>query len=570
MSPVQRSRPHSTDACPEAGTGAAFDRASRRRLRIVAWAFVAGFAIIAARLVDLALLASPGAEAKAAAHGTSQARPDIVDRNGSILATDIKVASMYGDPRRIVDLGDTIDQLLLAMPQLERPFLLERLSRERDFVWLKRGVTPADRARIHNLGLPGIGFVDERRRVYPAGRALAHVVGHVNVDNQGQAGIEKYLDGRGDDGGFATPAAAGPSEVALAVDLRVSHAVRDELVKAMDTFSAKAAAAVVLDVATGEVVGLSSLPDYDPHDPKQSLAPDRINRISKGVFELGSTFKAFTVAMALDEGVAGLETSYDARTPIRVGRYSIGDYHAKSRYLTVSEIFVYSSNIGAAKMALDTGVEAHQAFLRRIGMLERVRTELPETSDPLVPDPWRPISTMTIAFGHGLGVTPLHAASAAAALVNGGKLIAPTFLRRSRGEAELYARQVLSADTSAKMRYLMRLNVQKGTARKAAVPGYRVGGKTGTAEKAGPHGYDRSKLLNTFIAAFPIDAPRYIVLVLLDEPRATRETHGFATSGWNAAPTVADIIGRIAPMLGIAPDGRVDEFDAGFLLAAIR
>jgi cell division protein FtsI (penicillin-binding protein 3) len=203
-------------------------------------------------------------------------------------------------------------------------------------------------------------------------------------------------------------------------------------------------------------------------------------------------------------------------------------------------------------------------------MLERVRTELPETSDPLVPDPWRPISTMTIAFGHGLGVTPLHAASAAAALVNGGKLIAPTFLRRSRGEAELYARQVLSADTSAKMRYLMRLNVQKGTARKAAVPGYRVGGKTGTAEKAGPHGYDRSKLLNTFIAAFPIDAPRYIVLVLLDEPRATRETHGFATSGWNAAPTVAGIIGRIAPMLGIAPDGRVDEFDAGFLLAAIR
>jgi len=544
------------------------DVATRRRLKIVGWAFIAGFALIAARLVDFAEFTPPPEAGRQYSAVVPHARPDLLDRNGTIVATDIKVASMYADPRRILDIGDTIDQLNIALPELSRSFLRERLSRERDFVWLKRGMTPRAQAKIHNLGLPGIGFIDELRRIYPAGRALAHVVGYVNVDNQGQAGMEKYLDELGIGARFPGARTADPSPVTLSVDLRVSHAMRDELIAAMEKFSAKAAGAVVLDVETGEVLGLSSLPDYDPHNPKESLEPDRINRISKGVFEFGSTFKAFTVAMALDEHVATLSTSYDARTPIRVGRQSIGDYHAKKSYLTLQEIFVYSSNIGAAKMALDAGIETHQAFLRRIGMLDRIATELPETSDPLIPEPWRPVSTMTIAFGHGLGVTPLHAATAAAALVNGGHLIAPTFLKRSRAEAELYAKQVISADTSAKMRYLMRLNVLEGTARKAAVAGYRVGGKTGTAEKAGPRGYDSNKLLTTFIATFPVDSPRYVVVVLLDEPKGIKETHGYATSGWNAAPTVAGIIGRIAPMLGVVPDDQADGQAADFLLAA--
>ncbi|NND50508.1 MAG: penicillin-binding protein 2, partial [Rhizobiales bacterium] len=491
------SNPHERETHATAAGNA--DEASKRRLRLVTLAFVGGFALIGGRLVQLALDAVPadgaGRQAIAAA---SNSRPDILDRNGIMVATDIKVASMYADPRRVVDIVDTIDQLTIAMPELDRAFLRERLSRERDFVWLKRGMTPRDRARIHNLGLPGVGFVEETRRVYPAGRTLAHVVGHVNVDNQGQAGMEKFLDGFEKKGRFANSVAAAPSESTLSIDLRVAHAMRNELERAMDKFSAKAAAAVVVDVDTGEVIGLSSLPDYDPHKPKESLSPDRINRITKGVFELGSTFKAFTVAMALDEHVATLNSTYDARTPIRIGRQSIGDFHAENRVLTVSEIFTYSSNIGSARMALDAGIETHQAFLRRMGMFERVLTELPETSDPLLPDPWREVSTMTIAFGHGIGVTPLHVASAAAALVNGGRLIAPTFLKRSRREADIYAHPVISPETSAKMRYLMRLNVQNGTAKKAAVEGYRVGGKTGTAEKAGKGGYSKDKLLTTF------------------------------------------------------------------------
>lgn len=540
-----------------------------RRIRFVALAFMGGFSLIAGRLFDLALF--PPEDTGQVARASQQVnthRPDIFDRNGAMVATDIQVASLFADPRRVVDIGDTVDQLMLVMPELDRAQIRERLGAKRAFVWLKRGLTPRQKAEIHNLGMPGLGFIDETRRVYPAGPVLAHVVGHVNVDNAGQSGIEKHLDLRagGRSTGLSAPAKPGP--VTLSVDLRVNHAMRDELAQAMETFSAKAAAGVIMDVETGEVVALSSLPDFDPHKPADALKPDRINRITKGLYELGSTFKTFTTAMALDTGVATLETSYDARTPIRVGRHTINDFHAKSRFLTLPEIFIYSSNIGSAKMALDVGTDGHQAFLRRLGMLDRLRSEIPETGVPLVPDPWREVSSMTIAFGHGLSVTPLHAAAAAAALVNGGKLVPPTFVRRTPAEAALFAEQVLHEDTSRKMRYLMRLNVNKGTARKAAVEGFRVGGKTGTAEKAGARGYDRNRLLTTFIGCFPADSPRYVVVILLDEPKGTKETFGHATSGWNAAPTVAAIIRRVAPMLGVAPDSISDSAPAEVLLAA--
>jgi cell division protein FtsI (penicillin-binding protein 3) len=548
---------------------AASPRAFRRRVRVVAWGFALGFALIAGRLADLAAFppAEPGPVIEAAKQ-FGRARPDLLDRNGTILATDIEVASLFADPARIGDAEDTVDQLALLLPDLDRAAVVKRLKSDKRFEWIKRGLTPRQKAEVHNLGLPGLGFVNETRRVYPAGRTMSHVIGHVNVDNVGMAGMEKYVDDQEMAKRFGLTGPAKPGPITLSVDLRVEHAMRNELVRAMETYKAKAAAGIILDARTGEVMALSSLPDYDPQNPKEALEPDRINRIAKGVFELGSTFKAFTVAMALDTGTSTLETVYDARSAIRVGRYSIGDYHAKSRYLTLTEIFVYSSNIGAAKMALDVGMEGHQAFLKRIGMLDRIKTELPETAEPLVPKPWLPISTMTIAFGHGLGVTPLHAAVASAALVNGGRLMPPTFLKRTAAEADMFARQVIEPDTSRELRYLMRLNVEKGTARRAAVKGYRVGGKTGTAEKAGPNGYDRNKLLTTFIAAFPSEDPAYVAIVLLDEPKGSKETYGYATSGWNAAPTMANIIARVGPMLGVAPDNEMDELGAVFLLAA--
>jgi cell division protein FtsI (penicillin-binding protein 3) len=325
----------------------------------------------------------------------------------------------------------------------------------------------------------------------------------------------------------------------------------------------------VSDVNTGEIVAMVSLPDFDPNDPKQANDPTRINRLTTGVFELGSTFKALTIAMALDSGKITLNSSFDARVPLRYGRFSIHDYHAQRRVLSVPEIFTYSSNIGTARIALAMGVEHHKWFLRKMGQLDRLRTELPESAEPLVPKRWGELNTVTIAFGHGLSVAPLQAVEGINALVNGGLLIPPTFLRRTREEALKLGKPVVKPETSAKMRYLMRLNAEKGSARKADVEGYYVGGKTGTSEKVVNGRYSKTKVLNTFTAILPADKPRFQVLIMLDEPQALPETHGFTTSGWNAVPTAGKVIARIAPMLGITPRFDLPPADQ-LILAKVR
>jgi cell division protein FtsI (penicillin-binding protein 3) len=306
-------------------------------------------------------------------------------------------------------------------------------------------------------------------------------------------------------------------------------------------------------VRSGEIVAMVSEPDYDPNNPREALDPDRINRLTTGVYEMGSNFKALTVAMALDSGKVNLNSSFDARVPLRYGKFNISDYHAQRRVLSVPEIFTYSSNIGAARMALSVGVEGHKNFLRKIGQLDRMRTELPESAEPIVPKRWGELNTVTISFGHGLSVAPLQAVMGFAALMNGGHLIPPTFLKRSPEEVKAVAKRVLKPETSAAMRYLMRLNAEKGSGSKADVRGYYVGGKTGTAEKVVGGRYSKTKLLCDFIAVLPADDPHYIVLIMLDEPQATPETHGYATAGWNAAPTAAKVIARVAPLLGLEP-----------------
>ena len=528
----------------------------RSRLRLAMGMFALGYAAIALRLIVLA--ATPQA---AAAYGYSAeqalaaTRPEILDRNGDILATDIKTPSLYADPRQIIDAEDAIDQLVQVLPGLNTDRLRADLKSGRSFVFVRREMTPAQQAAVHEMGIPGLGFVEENRRIYPSGATASHVLGHVGVDHTGLAGIEKYMDSQGlaalHEAGFAV--GRGQEPVRLSIDLRVQHAVRAELAAAIERFQAEAAAGIVLDAHSGEILALVSLPDYDPNSGAEALDPDRLNRITAGVFEMGSTFKVFTTAMALDEGVATLTDSYDASRPIRVASFTIDDYHGKHRRLSVPEIFIYSSNIGAARMALDVGPERHRAFLRRLGLFDRLDTELPESASPLVPAKWREITTMTAAFGHGISVTPLQMASGLAALVNGGDLVAPTLLPRSRAEARALARPVIKPQTSEAMRYLMRLNVEKGTATKAEAEGYRVGGKTGTAEKIVDGRYAKNRLLTSFAGAFPMDDPQYVVLVMLDEPKGSAETSGYATAGWNAAPLTAQIVRRIAPMLGIAP-----------------
>ncbi|HEX5217503.1 MAG TPA: penicillin-binding protein 2, partial [Vicinamibacterales bacterium] len=428
---------------------------ARARVGLAIAAFALVYGVIAARLVMFAVFPESHVVRRAGSQERiSTARPDIVDRNGQILATDVRSPSLFAEPRNIIDPDEATELLTAVLPDLDATELRDRLSTKKGFIWLKREISPKQRREIHQLGLPGVGFLAENKRVYPNSAEVSHLIGHVNIDNQGIAGIEKWLDGRGLQAlhmaGFATDRLQKPVE--LAVDLRVQHALRDELIAAATKFKVKAAAGLVVDVNTGEIISMVSLPDYDPNSPKQANDPLRINRLTTGVFELGSTFKALTIAMALDSGKVSLNSTFDARGSLRYGRFSIGDYHGQNRILTVPEIFTYSSNIGTARMALAMGVEHHKWFLKKLGQLDRLRTELPESAAPLVPRRWGELNTVTIAFGHGLSVAPLQAVAGINALVNGGLLIPPTFMKRSREEALKLAKQVVKPETSDKMR----------------------------------------------------------------------------------------------------------------------
>jgi cell division protein FtsI (penicillin-binding protein 3) len=551
--------------------GAAVNRHAKARARIglAILAFAAVYSIIAARLVMFALASnSHVAHRVVSGDAIATARPDILDRNGVVLATDVRVPSLYAEPRRLIDVDEAVELLTADLPDLDTAELRERLSSKRGFVWLKRDITTEQQREIYRQGLPGIGFLNENKRDYPDGAEISHLIGHVNIDNQGIAGIEKWLDGQGlaalHMAGLATDRLQNP--IALAVDLRIQHVLHEELAAARAKFGALAAAGLVLNVRTGEVVAMVSEPDYDPNNPRQALDPSRINRLTTGVFEMGSTFKAFTVAMALDSGKATLKSTFDARVPLHMGRFDIHDFEPQRRILSVPEIFTYSSNIGAARMALAVGIDGHKAFLKKLGQLDRLRTELPESAEPIVPKRWVNLNTATIAFGHGLSVAPLQAAMGIVALVNGGVLIPPTFLKRSEAEAQAVGKRVIRPETSATIRYLMRLNAERGTAAKADVPGYYIGGKTGTADKVVNGHYSSAKVLTDFMAVLPADQPRYVLLIMLDEPHATPETHGFKTSGWNAVPTGGAVVARIAPLLGITP--RMDLPNADQLILA--
>ncbi|MBR1273931.1 penicillin-binding protein 2 [Bradyrhizobium sp. AUGA SZCCT0283] len=550
------------------------DRAAKARARVglAILLFAAVYAVLAGRLVMFAVGAdSHGARRAGSQDAIATARPDIVDRNGEVLATDVKAPSLFGEPRRIIDKDEAIELLTAALPDLDTIEARTRLSSRKGFVWLKREITPKQQHDIHKLGIPGIGFLRENKRVYPTGAAVAHLIGLVNIDNQGIAGMEKWLDNNGladlHRAGFATDRLQRPVE--LSIDLRVEHALRDELLKAKEKYKAKAASGLVSNVKTGEIVALVSLPDFDPNNPKEAHDPERINRLTTGVFEMGSTFKALTLAMALDSGKANLNTLYDGRGALKFGKFTIHDTHPVGRPITLSEVFTFSSNVGAAKIALAQGVEAHKAFLKKLGQMDRLRTELPESASPIVPKRWSELNTITISFGHGIAVAPLQAVMGINAVVNGGLLIPPTFLKRSEEEARAIGKRVLKPETSEKMRYLMRLNAEIGTAKKADVKGYYIGGKTGTSEKVVNGRYSKKQVLNSFTAIIPADNPQYQLLVMLDEPKALPETHGFITSGWNAVPTGGKVIARIGPLLGIEPRFDLPPSDR-LILAASR
>ncbi|MSP48908.1 MAG: penicillin-binding protein 2 [Alphaproteobacteria bacterium] len=529
---------------------------SRGRLTLTAGVFAIAFAVVGMRLVDLAT-SKPAMEAREFelprandSAGYAADRADIVDRSGALVATSVPTASLYADPRDILDPHEAATKLATILPEIKSADLAARLSVEgRSFVWIRRNLTPRQQYEINRLGIPGFYFQREDKRIYPHGSLMAHAVGFADVDGKGLGGVEQAVESK---------IKGGREPIQLSIDIRLQHIVRQELQTAIGEFNAIGGSSLIMDARTGEILSMVSLPDFDPNAPGAAPADNRFNRNTLGVYEMGSTFKTFTIAMALDAGTATMRSSFDAREPIRISRFAINDDHAQKRWLTVPEVYKHSSNIGAAKIALEVGAEGQKSFMRKMGMLDPVQLELPELGKPRYPRDWRPINVITIAFGHGLSVTPIHLASGVATVVNGGVLHPPTLLKRKEGEPAP-GRQVLKASTSDGMRRLMRLVVEEGTGKKADAAGYWIGGKTGTAEKVSRGGYKKSARLSSFIAAFPIYDPRYVVIVMVDEPKGTKKSFGFATGGWVAAPVVRRIVQRMGPLVGLPPTEETPE-----------
>jgi len=530
---------------------------TKARIRWVIVVLVLMFGAVAGRLVQLGMVVQDNTIEGQTRDLITASRPAILDRNGLELAVDIRVPSMFAEPRRIIDVEEAAQAIKSVLPDINIDWLRTRLTGDKGFVWIKRELTPAIQERIMQLGIPGLDFVTESKRFYPGGTESSHILGAVNIDNQGIAGMEKDMD----DEGVALLQSIGLARgnelepVNLSIDLRVQHVMHDVLADALTRYRAVASAGVMMDISTGEILGLVSLPDFDPNNPVTALEKDRFNRITAGIYELGSTFKTITLAGALDSGNVRITDTFDARFGVRFGRFTIDDFHGKHRVLSVPEVYKYSSNIGAIKIMQAMGKDEYRAFLSRLGFDKTAPLELPEKRSPVVPAKFSEIVAATASFGHGLSVSPLHMLRAMAAFANGGNLVTPTLYKRSLAEASKNYERVISEKTSQEMRYLMRLNALEGsgTRMNKLAAGYRAGGKTGTAEKVVNGRYASGANFNVFSSVFPLDNPRYAMVILVDEPHAENEQSG-TTAGWNAGEATGRIVQRVAPMLGISPD----------------
>jgi cell division protein FtsI (penicillin-binding protein 3) len=531
---------------------------ARRRLGVMAAGFALAFAAVTVKLAIATVIAplrppppkpivipAPEPDAPDAAPEARIARAEITDRNGQILAISLPTAELYANPKEMIDPAQAAHQIAAAVPRLDEKEMAARLRSDKSFVYLARSLTPREELAINALGIPGLYFQPSERRHYPLGRVAAQVLGGVDVDEHGVAGIERAFDQR---------LRTDPAPLRLSLDLRVQAVVREELAAAMAEFQAIGACGIVMDVRTGEVLAMVSLPDYDANAFGSAPADARFNRAVTGMFEPGSTFKLQTAAMALDAGLVHIWDEFDAAQPIHIGRFTITDFEGKHRWLYLPEVLAYSSNLGAAHIALIVGAERQRAWLKAMGFFDRVGVELPEAARPLIPSAanWREATVMTVGFGHGIAVSPLHVVRGTAAIANGGILLRPTLLALAPGMAPDGVR-VMQESTSLLMRKLMRLVVTEGYGKKADVPGYFVGGKTGTAEKVGAHGYKRHANVSAFVSVFPMNDPRYAVYMMLDEPHGNASTGYFSTAGQVSAPAAGRVIARIAPMLGLFP-----------------
>ena len=491
-------------------------------------------------------------QARLASVGQRAPRAMITDRNGQRLAVSLPTVAVYANPKEMIDAAETVRRLKMVLPGLDAAQIQARLvAADKQFVYLARQVSPEEQREINALGIPGIYFEHTARRRYPLGNTASQVLGGVDVDGHGVAGVEMRFEDR---------LTKDPTPLRLSIDVRVQAIVHDELTKAMVDFRAIGGTGIVMDVRTGEIIAMVSLPDYNANLVGLATQEQRFNRAVTGMYEPGSTYKLQTASMALDAGVAQIWHEFDASHPLSIGRYTISDFEGgKKRWLYLPEVLAYSSNIGAARVALTVGAERQRTWLRNMGMFERTGVELPEAGRPLVQSAaaWKEVVTMTVAFGHGISVSPLHVVRGTAAIANGGILVRPTLLAQEPGVFPSDATRIMQQSTSDLMRRLMRLIVTDGFGSLAEVPGYYPGGKTGTAEKkvAGARGYSKSGVnVTAFTSVFPMNAPRYAVYMMLDEPKANASTQGYRTAGRVVAPAAGKVIARVGPMLGLMPE----------------
>lgn len=519
------------------------------RLVVAALLFTIAYLVIAGRLTFLTLFndAPEAPIARQDANDSTASRADITDRNGTVLATSLPTVSLCADAKKIINADEAVKELRSVLPELDPQKLHDDLHGAKHCVMIKRHLTPKQSYEVNRLGIAGLEFRPDERRMYPAGNVTAHVIGYTDIDNNGLAGAEKKFDARLQEE---------PDPLALSIDLRLQTILHRELENAVSEFHAEGAAGLILDISTGELLSLVSLPDFDPQHPGNGNDDARFNRDTLGVYEMGSTFKIFNTALALDSGLVHINDSFDTTHPIEVGHQTIKDFHPENRWLNVAEIFTHSSNIGSAYMAKRVGGPRQRAFLERLGLTEKVQLEIPEIGAPLVPaaKDWGEPTTMTVAFGHGIAVNSVQLAGAVASVVNDGFVVHPTLLKKSTIAFNEPKDQVISAHTSALMRALMRLVVTHGTAKGAEVAGYMLGGKTGTADKLGAnHRYAANARLSSFIGAFPLNTPKYMIFAMLDDPKGNAKTFGFATGGWVAAPVVSRVAAQMGPLMGLPP-----------------
>ncbi len=527
---------------------------AQSRLSFIAACFILVYLVIGARLVDLSVvqgnmlrfdLAVEQDQGALNVPKIAQRRGDVYDRNGFLVATTLKTPSLYVDPYLVLDEEALLTDLAGVIPDLDLEKAVRAVTAKNRFGWVHHSITPEQQQRILEIGDPSLGFEYEYKRFYPQSALFTHMLGYTDRDGLGLAGVERSYD----------DVLSAGNDVHLTMDLRLQHIVRREVSRAMSEFTAKAGAGVVMDAKTGEVLAAVSLPDFDLNDAGDATDMQKFNRLSLGVYELGSMFKIFSTAALLEQERVPMSYTFDARKPIKVGWYTINDYHAQKRILTVPEIFMHSSNIGSALMGQMVGGDNLRAFYKDLGLIDRMDFDIKEVGHILVPKaPWSDSTTMTASYGHGLSTTPVQMCAGVATIVNGGFSVRPTLVKRDQPARFKNDVRVVSEETSASMRKLLRLVVTEGTGRKADAQGYALGGKTGTAEKSVNGKYRRDKLISSFVGAFPIDDPKYVVMVMVDEPNGNKQSYGYATAGWVAAPAVSRIVSGIASVMGMPAD----------------